>query len=281
MAYRGGNGSVSASSLDSALHYYTPNGLYGYKVARKVDVNFSSIIGRENIKDRLRKVITLDRNSKKAAKLGLKRHNMLLFTGPNGTGKTLMEKALEGELGYPLITVEADIMFSAMGVFFYLKRLFRLAERYKNSVILFDEADKLIGRARLGDDDSVIGNLNSLVEKSESAQKAFIIMTANSEDRLGAGIADRFAQINFDYPSSTERTEFFKKKAEGKKVLAGDFEISELAKATDKKSFRDMEKLWESIVCRHFETGKPVSSEDFLQLRNELVKEQEAEAMYG
>ncbi len=281
MAYRSGSGEVSSSSLNHAMSYYKPSGLRGYDVKRNVKLNFSGLVGREKIKAELRKSIVLAGNSEKAAELGIKRHNMLLFSGPNGTGKTAMAEALAGELGYPLIKVNAEMVFDAMGPYYCIKRVFKLAERFRNSVILFDEADKIVGRDRLGDDTSLIGALNSQAEKFEPVQRAFIVLTANNEDRLGAGVADRFAQINFDYPDLAERAEFFRKKAEGNKVLTEDFEINNLAKATDKKSFRDMEKLWESIVCKHFKTDKPVSSEDFLQLRSEFVKEQEAEAMYG
>ncbi len=112
MAYRNGNGEVSSSSLNNAMSHYTPSGLYGYDVKRDVKLNFSSLVGMEKVKAALRKSIVLAGNNEKAAELGLKRHNMLLFTGPNGTGKTAMAEALAGELGYPLIKVGADMIFT-------------------------------------------------------------------------------------------------------------------------------------------------------------------------
>ena len=281
MAYRFGNAKITSESLTKALATYRPSGLFSFDVKRKIKANFGELVGKENIKAKLRRLIAVGSDFEKAEKLGLKRHNLLLFAGPNGTGKSAMAKAFAAELGYPLISINAEDIYQKMGVFNSIRTIFKIAKRYRKSVVVFDEADKTLGRARFGDDTTVVGVLNKVADEFESAQKAFIIMIANNEDRLGSGVEDRFTKISFNYPTSEERAEFFEKKTRNATEALDGISPEDLARVTEGKSFRDMEKLWEEIIQRHLEKDAAVNSSELLRIIRELWKEEEHLTMFG
>ncbi len=281
-AYRFGNSEVTGASVSKALASYRPGGLRGFDIKRNIRLRFADMVGNQHIKNKLRRLIAAAKKPDLAGELGLKRHNMLLFTGPNGTGKTAMAKAFAGELDYPLISVDADILYSSMGPYNSLKRVFKIASRYRESVVVFDEADKTLGRARFEDDNTIVGALNRVAEGFENSEKAIIILIANNEDRLGSGVEDRFTKISFDYPESDDRADFFGRKiAKATKVLDGSIGSYELAMATEGKSFREMEKLWEEIIQSYLETNERVGSEKFSRIVAELWKGERPLMMFG
>ncbi len=282
VAYRFGDSKVTDNSISKALASYRPGGLRGFDVLRNIESHFSDLVGNQHIKSKLNRLIAAAKNSGLAAELGLKRHNMLLFTGPNGTGKTAMAKAFAGELNYPLISIDADSLHNQMGAYLALKRIFKIASRYRESVVVFDEADKTLGRSRFEDDTTLVGALNRVAESFEDPDRAFVILIANNEDRLGSGVEDRFTTIAFDYPESDDRAEFFERKmAKVKNIMDGSIDSLDLARLTEGKSFRDMEKLWEEIVQSHIETNQPIHSRKLSKIATELWKSESPLTMFG
>lgn len=115
----------------------------------RVDVRFpvyrqsltlADVAGMEDVKARLRQVV------KKAAVLGVEKpRNGILLYGEPGNGKTMIARALAGEIGLPLISVTAGDLASRFinETTETLVRVFRDATAQAPCVLFFDEFDSL------------------------------------------------------------------------------------------------------------------------------------------
>ena len=276
IAYRRGEGKINIKNLNKALKDYIPTSLNKYQVINNVRVNFSHIIGKEKIKKELSNIVLSIKKRKLALKLGLKRHNLLLFDGPVGTGKTFMVKALAGELNFPLINIKAKHFFS-YSTFRVIDSLGSFAKRFNNCIIFIDEAEKIIGRHSMDEDSPMDGQLNEIFDGIDSITNAIVIVAVNNSLRFGMGVWDRFAMIKFELPNIHERRDFLKAII-GKTKIEADFD--EIARMTEGMSFRDLEKLCNNIFYRILK-GDSVNSQSFSEAVRNLKAADSGLQMYG
>ncbi|MBI1935465.1 ATP-binding protein [Candidatus Woesearchaeota archaeon] len=261
IAYRQGNGKITLTGLGMSIKEYVPTAMQRYKVLNGIKVNFSSVIGKEKIKSELQNVIVSIKRKNLAKKLGLKRHNLFVFDGPVGTGKTFMVKALAGELKFPIINIRAHD-FLSRNSYNTIQSLGNFAKRFENCIIFVDEADKLIGKGNYDEDSVLDGQMNEIFDGIESITNALVIIAVNNSMRFGAGFWDRFAAIKFEMPNKFERREFCRNLL-GK--LKADVNYDEVARLTEGMSYRDIEKVcnnvFYSILQGRNEVNMPMISE--------------------
>jgi AAA+ superfamily predicted ATPase len=262
-SFRYGKGKFTEVSIKSALDTYSPTNFRNYDVHKNVKINFKDVIGRKNIKDQLKQTIILSNNKRHIDKFGLKRANLLIFHGEAGLGKTYMAKALAGELGYPLVNLDASSIYSIGSPFGAFNNLSKFAKRFKDSIILIDEADKLIGRNMFDMDGPMQGMLNELFDGVKNIGDSIIILAMNNVNNFGTALHDRFTLIEFDYPNSRERKEFFQNKIKNHKDIFYTIKFEDLSKRTQKMSFRDIEKIWNQVIFGHLSTKKKIGMKEF------------------
>jgi transitional endoplasmic reticulum ATPase len=165
----------------------------------------------------------------------------ILFTGPSGTGKTLMAKALAGETGLNFISIGGPMIFSKwLGESEKaLHNLFKKAKQSAPCILFFDEIDALImARGFVTDSGAVeriasqfFNELDGLTDLSQ----VIVLGATNREDLLDPALmrTGRLDYIlKFSVPDEKDRLEIFQVHTR-EKPLGSDVDLVELAKSTE------------------------------------------------
>ena len=249
MAYREGNGIINRGSIQKAFSSYTPTSMERYHIIHKPNLNFKDVMGNEKLKGELFFLKQYIKHPRLFQKNGIERSNVMIFSGPPGTGKTYMAKALAGELEIPLVNFNA-INFLSGGPVFGVFRIAKLARKFRNCVILVDELDKLIGQEILSEDKEVLGALESEIDVVREKTNAIMIFTMNNKARFGSAFHDRIPCFNFEYPNESERRIFLENKIKKSEISFSQEQINCLVRETENKSYRQIDKIWNNILFR-------------------------------
>jgi transitional endoplasmic reticulum ATPase len=165
----------------------------------------------------------------------------IIFSGPSGTGKTLMAKALAGETGLNFISISGPILFSKwLGESEKtLHEIFKKAKQSAPCILFFDEIDALIPKRGIISEGGVSERVASqffseLDNLSDLAQVITLAATNRMElidpTLLRAGRLD--FHIEFPVPNWKERLEIFKVHTLDKPI-SQDVDFKELVNETD------------------------------------------------
>ena len=165
----------------------------------------------------------------------------ILFSGPSGTGKTLMVKALAGETGLNFISVSAPLLFSKwLGESEKaLHNLFKKAKQSAPCILFLDEIDALgVARGFVSESGAVerIASqfFNELDNLSDLSQ-VIVLGATNREDLLDSALmrAGRLDYVlRFPIPNEEDRLEIFQVHTK-EKPLGSDVDLRELAQLTE------------------------------------------------
>jgi transitional endoplasmic reticulum ATPase len=164
----------------------------------------------------------------------------ILFSGPSGTGKTLMAKALAGETGLNFISISGPILFSKwLGESEKaLHQIFKKAKQSAPCILFFDEIDALVTTRGYGSEGGAVERMasqffNELDNLSDLSQ-VIVLGATNREDLLDPALmrAGRLDYIlKFPIPDEKERLEIFRVHTK-ERPLADDVNLAGLAKST-------------------------------------------------
>ncbi len=125
----------------------------------------------------------------------------ILLYGPPGTGKTLSAQLLASRLKRPLLTVDASRVLG-MWVGQSEKSVRQIFDEYKEitaglkvaPVLLFNEADQLLGARGKGDDavDKMHNNMQNLFLEGLERFEGILVATTNRRDLLDQAFSRRF-----------------------------------------------------------------------------------------
>ncbi|MCC3701669.1 ATP-binding protein [Rouxiella badensis] len=168
------------------------------------DVHVEELVLSFDIKERLEKVVTEQRQKDRLREFGLFPRRKLLFTGPPGTGKTMSALMLATELRLPLYTIVLDSLITRyMGETAAKLRLVFDHIRQTRAVYLFDEFDA-IGTQRgasndVGEIRRVLNSFLLFVEQDYS--ESVIVAATNHPELLDQALYRRFDDIiQFEKP---------------------------------------------------------------------------------
>lgn len=172
------------------------------------DVHAEELVLSVDVKERLEKVVTEQRQSDKLKRFGLVPRRKLLFTGPPGTGKTMSALMLATELRLPLYTIVLDSLITRyMGETAAKLRLIFDHIRQTRAVYLFDEFDA-IGTQRgasndVGEIRRVLNSFLMFVEQDYS--ESVIVAATNHPELLDQALYRRFDDIiQFEKPQEAQ-----------------------------------------------------------------------------
>ena len=165
----------------------------------------------------------------------------ILFTGPSGTGKTLMAKALAGETGLNFISLSGPMLFSKwLGESEKaLHELFKKAKQSAPCILFFDEIESLVTRRGISGESGAVERVssqffNELDHLSELSQ-VIVLGATNREDLIDPALlrAGRLDFVlRFPAPDEKERLEIFEVHTK-EKPLNADVDLDKLAGETE------------------------------------------------
>ena len=166
------------------------------------DTRLSSMVLPPDLEQRLKRVVTEQRQHHRLLERGLTPRRKLLLLGPPGSGKTMTATALAGELHLPLFTVVFDALITRfMGETAAKLRLVFDAMASTRGVYLFDEFDAIGARRGHRNDVGEIRRvLNSFLQFLENDDSdSLIIAATNHPELLDPALFRRFDDV-IHYP---------------------------------------------------------------------------------
>jgi transitional endoplasmic reticulum ATPase len=164
----------------------------------------------------------------------------ILFTGPSGTGKTLMAKALAGETGLNFISISSPILFSKwLGESEKaLHQVFKKAKQSAPCILFFDEIDALGVTRNLAGQGGAVERVTSQffneLDNLSHLSQVIVLGATNREDLLDPAVtrAGRLDYVlRFPFPDEAERMEIFEAHTK-EKPLAAEVNLRALAGIT-------------------------------------------------
>jgi transitional endoplasmic reticulum ATPase len=164
----------------------------------------------------------------------------VLFTGPSGTGKTLMAKALAGETGINFISISGPILFSKwLGESEKaLHQIFKKAKQSAPCILFFDEIDALVPTrspsSNEGAAERVASQFFNEFDNLSDHSQVMVLGATNREDLLDPALmrSGRLDYVlQFPIPDEKERLEIFQVHNRERPV-ASDVNMTELAELT-------------------------------------------------
>jgi SpoVK/Ycf46/Vps4 family AAA+-type ATPase len=171
------------------------------------DTRLSSMVLPDALEQRLKRILTEQRQHHRLLVHGLRPRRKILLIGPPGSGKTMTASALAGELTLPLfIVVFESLITRFMGETAAKLRLVFDAMAETRGVYFFDEFDAIgARRAERNDVGEIRRVLNSFLQFLENDDTdSLIIAATNHPELLDPALFRRFDDfIYYDLPDKT------------------------------------------------------------------------------
>ena len=203
-----------------------------------------------------------------AKTFGLEPSRGILLLGVQGSGKTLVARAVAREWGLPLLKMEPARLFDKYigETEKSLDRALRTAEHMAPCVLMIDELEKSLSYNAGGDADAglskrVFGRLLAWLQDRKAP--VFVVATSNDIGQLPPELTrkGRFDEIFFvDLPNADERREIFAIHLRKRKRDPRLFDLAELAAASQGFSGTEIEQAVVAALYTAFSRGVEVTS---------------------
>ena len=250
-------------------------------VQKETGVTFKDVAGQEEAKESLQEVVDFLHNPGKYTAIGAKLPKGALLVGPQGTGKTLLAKAVAGEANVPFFSLSGSEfveMFVGVGAS-RVRDLFEEAKKNAPCIVFIDEIDA-IGKSR----DSRYGGgnvereqtLNQLLAEMDGfdTSKGLLILAATNRPEvldpalLRPGRFDR--RIIVDRPDLKGRVEILKVHAKNV-MLDETVNLEAIALATSGAVGSDLANMINEAAILAVKNGRRAVSQKDLQESVEVV----------
>jgi transitional endoplasmic reticulum ATPase len=231
---------VSMDDFLSALREVEPTATRQFFNERSI-LKLSDVGGLAKIKETLISIVDWPLKYPDLFAQGKVSSHGILLSGPSGTGKSLMVKALAGETGLNFIPISSSILFSKwLGESEKaLHEIFKKAKQSAPTILFFDEIDALAPKRGAETDTGAVERMasqffNELDSLSDLSQ-VVVIGATNREDLLDPALTrpGRLDYIlKFHVPNEKERLEIFRINTIGR-PLCSDVDLEGLAAKTE------------------------------------------------
>jgi transitional endoplasmic reticulum ATPase len=195
----------------------------------------------------------------------------ILLTGPSGTGKTMLARALAGEMGLTLITVDQPSLLSKWvgesekG----LREVFKRAKQASPCILFFDEIETLVPARSAHEAGGLFSRLVSQLfrelDELHGSLGVVVLGATNRPDMIEPALlrAGRFDYVlELPVPTRDERREILALQTEGL-PLTEDVNLGELADTTGGWTGADLELICKKAAILALEEHRMHPSESF------------------
>jgi cell division protease FtsH len=236
---------------------------------KKMPITFAEVAGADEAVEELKEVRDYLADPDRYKELGAQPPKGVLLIGPPGCGKTLLAKAVAGEVGVPFFSVAgAEFVESLVGVgAARVRDLFRRVRAVAPAVVFIDELDAA-GRKRAGGGGGGGGNeereqtLNQILVEMDGFDvgSGIVVMAAtNRPDILDPALLrpGRFDRhVTVDRPDLLGRVKILELHARGKPV-AHDVDFGYVGRRTPGFSGADLSNVVNEAALLAVRQGKP------------------------
>jgi len=250
--------------------------LFGAEGHPKEKITFKDVAGLKEAKEELKEVVDFLKNPKKYLQIGAKIPKGVLLTGPAGTGKTLLARAVAGESNVPFISIAGSSLvelFVGVGAS-RIRDLFSTAKKNQPCIVFFDELDsigKLRGSAITGGHEEREQTLNQLLTEMDGFEpndKIIVLAATNRPDVLDPALLrpGRFdRKVILDLPDINDREEILRIHCRGK-PLGLNVNLREVSERTPGFSGADLANVVnESAILTARKNKYQILQEEFLE----------------
>lgn len=255
----------------------------------KTNVKFDDVVGCDEAKEEVKEVVDFLKSPDKFSKLGGKIPRGVLLTGPAGTGKTMLAKAIAHEANVPFFHTSGSSfveMFVGVGAA-RVRDMFEAAKKEAPCILFIDEIDAMGGKRTGGGagNDEREQTLNQLLVEMDGIETnngVIIVAATNRPDMLDPallrpGRLDR--QVVVGLPDVKGREQILKVHSRNVPI-SFHVDLSKIARGTPGFSGAELANLVnESALFAARKGRKFVEQDDFENAKDKIVMGPERRSM--
>ncbi|KIJ24421.1 hypothetical protein M422DRAFT_62338 [Sphaerobolus stellatus SS14] len=251
-------------------------------------VTFDDVHGVDEAKEELKEIVQFLKDPESFATLGGRLPKGVLLTGPPGTGKTMLARAVAGEAGVPFLFAsgsEFDEMFVGVGAK-RIRELFATARSKQPAIIFIDELDAIGSKRNPKDQHYMKQTLNQLLVELDGFQQSegvIIIAATNFPQTLDPALVrpGRFdRKITVPLPDVKGRVQILKHHMKNV-TTAEDIDVTILARGTPGFSGADLQNMVNQAAIKASRDGsRVVLPRHFEWAKDRIIMGAEKRSMY-
>ena len=226
---------------------------------------FNKVIGYEDVKIELERIVDMMTNPKKYHELGVETTRGLLLHGRPGVGKTLMAKCFIKASKRPTFTVRKDL---PDGDFVkHIKNTFEKAKKEAPSIVFLDDMDKFANVDEFHRNAEEFVTIQACIDDCKD-EEVFVLATTNDRRSIPTSLlrTGRFDKSIIITSPEGEDAEKIIKHYLKKKKCAKDVDAKEISRLLNGGSCADLETVInEAGVYAGYENRKEVSMNDIVR----------------